>query len=115
MLRLYMQDMFLLGMLKCGGKGSLFHVLQAARMRAPVSNIVQNPDGKLIIEIVAAFKLEACLIAASPPSSRLYTSPFRYSKIAFKCGQAPHAFPILSVYNTARGRHQSSNLPGRDL
>ncbi len=46
-------------------------------MRAPVSNVVQNPDGKLIIEIVAAFKLEDCLIAASPHNLQAY--PFSHN------------------------------------
>ena len=46
-------------------EGVKYVALQAARMRAPVSTVAQNPDGKLIIEIVAAFKLEDCLIAAS--------------------------------------------------
>lgn len=34
-------------------------------MRAPAASVVQNPDSKLVVEIVAAFKLEDCLIAVS--------------------------------------------------
>ena len=34
-------------------------------MRAPAASVVQNPDSKLIVEIVAAFNLDDCLIAVS--------------------------------------------------
>lgn len=39
-------------------------------MRVPASKGEQNPDNKLVIEIVAAFKLNGCLIAVSPPSDK---------------------------------------------
>jgi hypothetical protein len=50
-------------------------------MRAPLPGAAQASEGKLVIEIVAAFNLEDCLIAVRPPSKH--------------CGQAVASDVIL--------------------